>query len=523
MKIKFFILFLIILSMGVILVDNVFAVSPIDSRTNSGTNFGTNVDCTLKEDPQIDRYYEYGSELEISILNPDPNICTYEIQIYDSAKKYEGEFELKLISTMSGIFDQQDWPHGEYFILLKSMNDGKFYGYYPFTILDWKLSKTLTPKTSVTSTLMLDIVKSIDCTLKEDPQFDRYYEYGSELEISILNPDPNICTYEIQIYDSAKKYEGEFELKLISTMSGIFDQQDWPHGEYFILLKSMNDGKSSGYYPLTIKNIVPSVAVEDFETYDDSWGTIRVKFNPAITDTKEKFVESSTFSTASIEESMDCTLKYKPQFDRSVNDQFPSLQINFNNPNPDTCAYTVEFYDSAKNYVGTAGVKLISNFSDFAVAFDQQWPDGEYFILVRSITDGTTDGYQPLTIDHDDTWPWWIYVALFLIFVVSPAWRFVSYMNKRKKVTETETETETETSPRPGLNEVERILTFNDPYNILGIPRNSSQGKIKKSYQKLVIKYDPSFGMLNRTEAEQKKVEKIAIKLHWSWKQLKEK
>ena len=401
MKIKFFILFLIILSMGVILVDNVFAVSPIDSRTNSGTNFGTNVDCTLKEDPQIDRYYEYGSELEISILNPDPNICTYEIQIYDSAKN----------------------------------------------------------RTS------------------------------------------------------------EFKQKLISTMSGIFDQQDWSHGEYFILLKSMNDGKSSGYYPLTIKNIVPSVAVEDFETYDDSWGTIMVKFNPAITDTKEKFIESSTFSTASIEESMDCTLKYKPQFDRSVNDQFPSLQINFNNPNPDTCAYTVEFYDSAKNYVGTAGVKLISNFSDFAVAFDQQWPDGEYFILVRSITDGTTDGYQPLTIDHDDTWPWWIYVALFLIFVVSPAWRFVSYMNKRKKVTETETET----SPRPGLNEVERILTFNDPYNILGIPRNSSQGKIKKSYQKLVIKYDPSFGMLNRTEAEQKKVEKIAIKLHWSWKQLKEK
>jgi hypothetical protein len=278
----------------------------------------------------------------------------------------------------------------------------------------------------------------------------------------------------------------------------------------------MNDGKSSGYYPLTIKNIVPSVAVEDFETYDDSWGTIMVKFNPAITDTKEKFIESSTFSTASIDESMDCTLKYKPQFDRSVNDQFPSLQINFNNPNPDTCAYTVEFYDSAKNYVGTAGVKLISNFSDFAVAFDQQWPDGEYFILVRSITDGTTDGYQPLTIDHDDTWPWWIYVALFLIFVVSPAWRFVSYMNKRKKVTETETET----SPRSGLNEVERILTFNDPYNILGIPRNSSQDKIKTAYYKLIKKYDPSFGCVNRTKAEQEILEKIAVKLHLAWERL---
>ena len=383
----------------------------------------------------------------------------------------------------------------------------------------------------------------IDCTLEKEPQFDSYYEYGLRyiLKISIINPDPDNCKYKIHIYDSAKNYAATFDTNLISTRHLLFDQKEWSDGEYFILLKSIKDGKSSEYYPLTIENIVPSVAVEDFEntvtsvavedfeTYDDSWGTIMVKFNPAITDTKEKFIESSTFSTASIEESMDCTLKYKPQFDRSVNDQFPSLQINFNNPNPDTCAYTVEFYDSAKNFVGTAGVKLISNFSDFAVAFDQQWPDGEYFILVRSITDGTTDGYQPLTIDHDDTWPWWIYVALFLIFVVSPAWRFVSYMNSRKKTAETRIETEpgtepgTEPRPRPGLNEVERILTFNDPYNILGMPRNSSQGKIKTAYQKLVIKYDPSFDMLNRTKAEQKKVEKIAIKLHWSWKQLKEK
>ena len=374
------------------------------------------------------------------------------------------------------------------------------------------------------------IEKTTDCTLEEEPQFDSYYEYGLRyiLKISIVNPDPDNCKYKIHIYDSAKNYAATFDTNLISTRHLLMDQQQWSDGEYFILLKSINDGKSSEYYPVTIENIVPSVAVEDFEntvtsvavedfeTYDDSWGTIMVKFNPAITDTKEKFIESSTFSTASIEESMDCTLKYKPQFDRSVNDQFPSLQINFNNPNPDTCAYTVEFYDSAKNFVGTAGVKLISNFSDFAVAFDQQWPDGEYFILVRSITDGTTDGYQPLTIDHDDRVPWWVYVALFLIFVVSPAWRFVSYMNKRKKVTETETET----SPRSGLNEVERILTFNDPYNILGIPRNSSQDKIKTAYHKLIKKYDPSFGCVNRTKAEQEILEKIAVKLHLAWERL---
>ena len=368
-----------------------------------------------------------------------------------------------------------------------------------------------------------------DCTLEEEPQFDRYYEYGSELEISILNPNPDTCAYTVEFYDSEKNFlimeeEGpQFVHEIIIE----FDQQWWPYGEYFILLKSMNDGKSSGYYPLTIRNIVPSVAVEDFETYDDSWGSIMVKFNPAITDTKEKFIESSTFSTANIEKSMDCTLKYKPQFDRSVNDQFPSLQINFNNPNPDTCAYTVEFYDSAKKYVGTAGVKLISNFSNFSVMFDQQWPDGEYFILVRSITDGTTDGYQPLTIDHDDRMPWWVYVFMFLIFVVSPAWRFVSYMNSRKKTTELEIEPEIEpgmeSMPRPGLNEIERILTFNDPYNILGISRNSSQDKIKTAYHKLIKKYDPSFGSMNKTKAEQEISEKIAVKLHLAWEKLKRK
>jgi preprotein translocase subunit Sec63 len=87
-------------------------------------------------------------------------------------------------------------------------------------------------------------------------------------------------------------------------------------------------------------------------------------------------------------------------------------------------------------------------------------------------------------------------------------------MNKRKKTTETET------SPRSGLNEVERILTFNDPYDILGIPRNSSQDKIKTAYHKLIKKYDPSFDSSNRIKEEKEILEKIAVKLHLAWERL---
>jgi hypothetical protein len=112
--------------------------------------------------------------------------------------------------------------------------------------------KTSTPNTHTPSTPIPDVVKSIDCALKQNPQFDRYYEYGSQWEISIDNPHPNNCKYEVKLYDSAKNYVAAFNSKLISTLSGTFDQQEWSDGEYLIVLKSMQNGKSYGYYPLTI-------------------------------------------------------------------------------------------------------------------------------------------------------------------------------------------------------------------------------------------------------------------------------
>jgi hypothetical protein len=70
------------------------------------------------------------------------------------------------------------------------------------------------------------------------------------------------------------------------------------------------------------------------------------------------------------------------------------------------------------------------------------------------------------------------------------------------------------------LPDDERILSSANPYDILGIRRNSSQDKIKTAYHKLIKKYDPSFGCVNRTKAEQEILEKIAVKLHLAWERL---
>jgi hypothetical protein len=73
------------------------------------------------------------------------------------------------------------------------------------------------------------------------------------------------------------------------------------------------------------------------------------------------------------------------------------------------------------------------------------------------------------------------------------------------------------------LPDNERISSSTNPYDILGISRNSSQNEIKTAYRKLIKKYDPSFGSVNRTKEEQEKFEKIGVKLHFAWEQLKRK
>ena len=73
------------------------------------------------------------------------------------------------------------------------------------------------------------------------------------------------------------------------------------------------------------------------------------------------------------------------------------------------------------------------------------------------------------------------------------------------------------------LPDNERIRSSTNPYDILGISRNSSQDEIRSAYHKLIKKYDPSFGSVNRTKEEQEIFEKIGVKLHLAWEQLKRK
>jgi len=78
-------------------------------------------------------------------------------------------------------------------------------------------------------------------------------------------------------------------------------------------------------------------------------------------------------------------------------------------------------------------------------------------------------------------------------------------------------------SPPPPPLTPDVILSSKDPYEILGISPGASETEIKTEFRKLWIKYDPNFGIVNRTKSEQEKLEKIATKLNWAKEQLKRK
>ena len=84
-------------------------------------------------------------------------------------------------------------------------------------------------------------------------------------------------------------------------------------------------------------------------------------------------------------------------------------------------------------------------------------------------------------------------------------------------------EPQTLSTPPSVLTETQRILTSKDPYVILGILQGASESEIKTEYRKLFKKYDPNFGLMNRTKSEQETLEKIAMQLNWAKEQLKRK
>ena len=365
-----------------------------------------------------------------------------------------------------------------------------------------------------------------DCTLEERPQFDRYYEYGSELKISILNPNPNICTYTLEYYDSEKNFlimEKE-EPQFVHEIIAEFDQQWWPEGEYFISLKSVTDGKSNGHYPLTIKvaptdifEEEPDNVLEDYTifynetTYSPSADTLIRILNI------EGKLPPSEIPNPVIFKIID------PSGNVSFIDQiFPNQYGYFN-----TSLQLAEGEGFSKN--GTYTTLLTWELN----GEETEW-EFEFTVDDTSTSDGI-NSVEPQT-SREPVDSLGIVIGLFTLIVIALIimWIYKKNSSKDKSKSTKQCENCRENWISAGticeycermfnLPDNERIRSSTNPYDILGISRNSSQDEIRSAYHKLIKKYDPSFGSVNRTKEEQEIFEKIGVKLHLAWEQLKRK
>jgi hypothetical protein len=365
-----------------------------------------------------------------------------------------------------------------------------------------------------------------DCTLEERPQFDRYYEYGSELKISILNPNPNICAYTLEYYDSEKNFlimEKE-EPQFVHEIIAEFDQQWWPEGEYFISLKSVTDGKSNGHYPLTIKvaptdifEEEPDNVLEDYTifynetTYSPSADTLIRILNI------EGKLPPSEIPNPVIFKIID------PSGNVSFIDQiFPNQYGYFN-----TSLQLAEGEGFSKN--GTYTTLLTWELN----GEETEW-EFEFTVDDTSTSDGI-NSVEPQT-SREPVDSLGIVIGLFTLIVIALIimWIYKKKSSKDKSKSTKQCEncrgnwisvgTICEYCERMfNLPDNERIRSSTNPYDILGISRNSSQDEIRSAYHKLIKKYDPSFGSVNRTKEEQEIFEKIGVKLHLAWEQLKRK
>ena len=389
------------------------------------------------------------------------------------------------------------------------------------------------------------IEKTADCTLEEGPQFDSYYEYGLRyiLKISIVNPDPDNCKYKIHIYDSAKNYAATFDTNLISTRHLLMDQQQWSDGEYFILLKSINDGKSSEYYPVTIENIVPSVAVEDFENTVPS-----VEATSVFGEESDYFLEdySVVYSETTYSSSADSLIHV--------------LAIEGKLPPSDTSYTIISKITDPNGNVTFLDQIFPNNYGYFAALFqigeDEGFDkNGTYTISLDWELDGEGGEWEfEVTVDNtsksdnadsaDPQTPSEPVDSLSMVIVLFTliAIALIVMRTHKKRSSSNDSSKDSSKYTRQcencrgnwisvgtickycermfNLPDDERILSSTNPYDILGIRRNSSQDEIKTAYHKLIKKYDPSFDCIHRTEAEQEVLEKIAVKLHLAWERL---
>ena len=370
-----------------------------------------------------------------------------------------------------------------------------------------------------------NIEKTIDCTLEEEPQFDRYYEYGSELEISILNPNPDICAYTVEYYDSEKNFievvEGqtEFDRGVIMT----FERQWWPEGEYFILLKSITDGKSNGYYPLTVGVAATSVFGEEENV------TFLEDYSVVYGETTYSSSADSLIHVLTIEGKLPPSDTTNPIISKITD---PNGNVTFlDQIFPNNYGYFAALFqigeDEGFDKNGTYTISL-----DWEL--DGEGGEWEFEVTVDNTSKSdNADSADPQT-PSEPVYPLDIIIVLFTLIAIA---LIVMRTHKKRSSSKDSSKYTRQCENCRGnwisvgtickycermfnLPDDERILSSANPYDILGIRRNSSQDEIKTAYHKLIKKYDPSFGCVNRTKEEQEVLEKIAVKLHLAWERL---
>ena len=366
----------------------------------------------------------------------------------------------------------------------------------------------------------------IDCTLEERPQFDRYYEYGSELKISILNPNPNICAYTLEYYDSEKNFlimEKE-EPQFVHEIIAEFDQQWWPEGEYFISLKSVTDGKSNGHYPLTIKVAPTDIFEEELDNFLEDYAILyhETTYSPSA-DTLIRILNIEGKLPPSEIPNPVIFKIIDPSGNVSFIDQiFPNQYGYFN-----TSLQLAEGEGFSKN--GTYTTLLTWELN----GEETEW-EFEFTVDDTSTSDGI-NSVEPQT-SREPVDSLGIVIGLFTLIVIALIIMWIYKKNSSKDKSKSTKQCENcrgnwisagticEYCERMfNLPDNERIRSSTNPYDILGISRNSSQDEIRSAYHKLIKKYDPSFGSVNRTKEEQEIFEKIGVKLHLAWEQLKRK
>ena len=461
-----FLIAIVAVAMIGVMVPSVFTLNEAHAEMIQGDNIRKNTPygCLLSDVNTSNKQNQITVKFNAYTRSPDISVV---IQM-DGKTKFIQEIPKQIPTKISETFSISEQNSHNLGICLQKSWAGTDERMLDITNVKFTTTKITPPSTPTPSTPTPNIEKSIDCTLKQKPQFDRYYEYGSNWEISIVNPHPNNCKYEVQIYDSAKNYDGAFDSKLTSSLFLTFDQQSMSDGEYFIVVKSITDGKSYGYYPLTILDkttpIDPTIILIVIVAVVAVVGI-------AVAVSKRKKGDSTTEPKPKKEPKKSSSTRQNPPTKTATSASSSPLDPEHNAP------------------------KTPSE------ALDE---------LARKINpDYKTNPTSPPPVDPKYA-------------TESTKGPIQSEPKKsQKKASPTMPKQPKRTVNSTIDSELDRILNVTNPLEVLGLPTGTSFSVIKATYRELTIKYDPSKGIVNKSDIEKQRDQKVSTKLNHAYSQLK--